>query len=152
MMNKLSHVVYTGIQIFAMCLIVGNAHAALYKWVDDSGGTHYSSNRPAGVVVEEIQPPPKVDTEAANKQLEAQQKQAADLEGRRKAKAENKQIAKQNAKIKKKNCETAKARLASYARPSVRLVQEDGSRLRLTEEQRQKQIAISNEMIKEYCN
>lgn len=151
-MNRLNRSVYSGIQVFALCVMVGNSHAALYKWVDDEGNTHYSERLPADVVVEEIAPPSRVDTESANKQLEGQQKKAADLEARRKEKAESDRFDEQNAKIKKGNCEKARAGLASLARPSVRFVQEDGSRIRATEEQRQEKIAEANKMIQEHCN
>jgi len=133
-------------------MIAGNAHAIFYKWVDEHGATNYSEWEPIGIEAEEINPPPGVDTEAAIRDLEEQQKKITNLQNRRKVKADIDRIDEQNAKIKKKNCKMAKARLASYARPGVRLVQDDGSRIRITEEQRQEQIATSNGMIKEYCN
>lgn len=151
-MNKLNRNVYSGMQILAMCMMIGNVNATLYKWVDAEGNTNYTETRPVDFDFEEIQPPPEVDTETAIEQLKADQKKANDLERQRKAKAENQKIDEQNAIIKKKNCEMARERLASYARPGVRLVQEDGSRIRATEEQRQEQIAISNDMIKKFCN
>ena len=53
---------------------------------------------------------------------------------------------------KQANCETARARLASYAEPRVSFVQDDGSRVRATEEERQQQITKSKELIKEFCS
>jgi len=151
-MNRLNRSIYTGFRVVAFCMIAGNVHAAFYKWVDEEGNTNYSEWEPIGIEAEELSPPPGVDTEAAIEALEEQQEKVTNLQNRRKVKAKYDGIDEQNANIKKKNCEKARARLASYARPGVRLVQDDGDRVRLTEEQRQAQIATSNEMIKEHCN
>lgn len=151
-MNRLNRSIYLGVRVLAFCMIAGNVHAAFYKWVDEQGTTNYSEWEPIGIEAEEISPPPGVDTEAAIRDLEEQQKKITNLQNRRKVKADIDRIDEQNAKIKKKNCQMAKARLASYARPGVRFVQNDGSRVRATEEQRQEQIATSNGMINDYCN
>ena len=53
--------------------------------------------------------------------------------------------------LQEKNCQMARERLASYTRPRVRFVQEDGTRVTATEEERQEQIKKSEDMIKEFC-
>jgi len=151
-MNRLNRSIYSGVWVLAFCMIAGNVHATFYKWVDEQGATNYSEWEPIGIEAEEISPPPGVDTEAAIRDLEEQQKKITNLQNSRKVKANIDQIDEQNAEIKKRNCETARTRLASYTQPRVSFLQEDGSRNRATEVERQAQIAISNEMIKEYCN
>jgi len=151
-MNRLNRSIYTGFRVLAFCMIAGNVHAAFYKWVDEEGSTNYTEWEPIGIEAEEINPPPGVDTEAAIRDLEEQQKKFTNLQNRRKVKAKYDGIDEQNAEIKKMNCETARTRLASYTQPRVSFLQEDGSRNRATEVERQAQIAISNEMIEEHCN
>jgi len=140
------------IPIILAVLMSGHAMAGTYKWVDEEGNVQYTQTPPpAGIAAETINPPPKVDTEQAVKDLQAQEEKAAALRLNRLDQAEKENQAKQEMDLQKKNCEMARARLASYEQPMVKFVQEDGSRVRATEEERQAEIAKSQEMIKEFC-
>ena len=133
-------------------LISGHALAAMYKWVDADGNVQYTQTPPpAGIEAETIKPPPKVDTEQALKELEAEEAEAAKLRQNRLDEAKKETEANQELALQKKNCEMARERLASYERPMVKFVQEDGTRVRATEEERQEEIANSQAMIKEWC-
>ncbi len=151
-MNRLNRSIYSGIQVLVFCMIAGNAHAIFYKWVDEQGATNYSEWEPIGIEAEEISSPPGVDTEAAIRDLEEQQKKITNLQNRRKVKANIDRIDEQNAKIKKNNCENAKISLASYDPARVNILDDDGNQVRATEEQRQGEIAKSKERVNKYCN
>ena len=142
-----------GITLILISLVSAHAFAAMYKWVDEDGNVQYTQTPPpAGIQAETIKPPPQVDTGAALKELEAQQEKANELRETRLESAEKEAQANQDMELRRKNCEMARARLASYEQPMVKFVQEDGSRVRATEEERQAEIAKSQDMIKEWCN
>lgn len=152
-MNKNSKFVPNAVFLMVACVLSPNIFAGMYKWVDEEGNVQYTQTPPpAGIEAETIKPPPKVDTGAALKELEAQQEKAAELRESRLEQAEKEAQARQELELRKKNCELAKARLASYERPMVKFVQEDGTRVRATEEERQAEIVKSQEMIKEWCD
>jgi hypothetical protein len=138
---------------FLVCFLAAtSSQAAMYKWVDADGITQYTQSPPPdGISADTVAPPPKVDTEAAIKQLQEQQKRSDQyFEDKSKQQEEN-QNAEADAARKKEMCAKARARLASYERPRVNIVNEDGTRTRATEEQRQEQIRSSNESIQKYC-
>ena len=153
-MNRFIVAVPSSIRMLCIyILLAGNAHAAIYKWVDENGNVQYTETPPpADVKAETIQPPPQtVDTETATKQLTEQERQFEEL---RKQRLEQKgEGAKEAADLalQEKNCQMAQDRLASYARPRVKFVQEDGTRVTATEEERQEQIKKSEDLIKEFC-
>lgn len=124
----------------------------MYKWMDSEGNIQYTQKPPpAGTEYSTIKPPPRIDAERSQKGLERRQKHVDALRDQRLKTAEGKRIADEEKARQKKNCEKAKARLATYTRPRVQIVQEDGSRIRATEEERQQQIKKSKEMIEEFC-
>ena len=78
-MGRLNRSIYSFIQIFAMCLLFSSAHAALYKWVDADGNTHYTQQPPPGDIDSEtIKPPPRIDKEGALKDLDEKHKYMGD--------------------------------------------------------------------------
>jgi hypothetical protein len=151
-MNRVDHAVRSSIRFLGIYLVACHAWAATYKWVDEDGNVQYTQTPPpAGIEAETIQPPPKVDTDAALKQLESQEKQATELQKGRHEEADKRAKAEEELALQKKNCELARKRLASYELPRVEYVQADGSRVKATEEERQEQIKKSEDMIKEFC-
>ncbi len=138
--------------IGTMCLYAQYSLAEMYKWVDDDGNTHYTQSPPPGDIEgKTIKPPPKVNPDQAQKQLKNRQKNLADARDDRLKAVEEKdkeagELASQRAK-----CEQARARLASYERPRVNLVDKDGKPSRATEEQRQSELAKSKKSIAELC-
>jgi len=152
-MNKTIKYYLGATPLIVACLMPVHVLAGMYKWVDEGGNVQYTQTPPpAGIEAETIKPPPKVDTDAALKELEAQQGKATELRESRLEKAEQANQAQQELELRKKNCEMARARLASYEQPMVKFVQEDGTKVRATEEERQTEIAKSQEMIKEWCD
>ena len=130
-----------------------NCMAVMYKWVDEQGNTHYSQTPPnSDVEVKTIKPPPKVDTEAASKALEEQNKKVSELREKRLAEAEEQEKTDSEKAEKDKNCQQAKDRLASYQRPRVNLENSDGTIRTVSEEERQAEIKKSKEYIEKACN
>lgn len=126
--------------------------AEMYKWVDEEGNTHYTqSPPPAGIKGSTIKPPSKVDSEHASKQLENRQKYVDDARANRHKLTDKKDEDRQSAEKSQAKCEQARARLASYQRPRVNLVDKDGNPNRATEEQRQAEIAKSRKLVSELC-
>jgi uncharacterized protein DUF4124 len=124
----------------------------VYKWVDAEGHTHYSQKPAAdGTEVEIIKPPAKVNPERAKKALDQRTKMLNTLREERNESALKKNIAKEEKARLKKNCDTARANLASYIRPGVTITEKDGTRVKIAEEERQKRMAEANERIKEFC-
>ena len=152
-MNKTSKLIdMRALPIVLAFLMSGHVLAGTYKWVDEEGNVQYTQTPPpAGIAAETIKPPPRVDTEKALKDLQAQEEKADKLRQNRLDTAKKEEEAKQEQDLQKKNCEMARARLASYDQPMVKFVQEDGSKVRATEEERQAEIAKSQDMIKEWC-
>ena len=151
-MNRLNLALQSSVRILGIYLLAGHAYAAMYKWVDEEGNVQYTqSPPPAGIEADTIKPPPEVDSATAIKQLEEQDKEFDELRNQRQE--QEKKSTEEEAKVamQKKNCEMARKRLETYARPRVRFVQEDGSRVTATEEERQEQIKKSEAMIKEFC-
>lgn len=149
----------TGINRISAVLLLGSASlcavcaaAEMYKWIDAEGYTHYTqSPPPGGVEVKTIKPPPNINSEQAEKQLQDRQKL---LQAARDDRIKTDELKKdeQNAVEKQRaECEKAKARLASYQRPRVNLLDKDGNPSRATEEQRQAELAKSQELIKKLC-
>ena len=141
----------------AICLfcIVPIANAQIYKWVDKDGTVHYSQEKPPAEIASEdvltLKAPAKFDSTEALEALENQQKEHAELS---EARVEEKTAAKEQKEAeqaRQQRCEQSKARLASYLHPRVRVEDADGNVKKLGEEERQAEIAKSNEYIKEHC-
>ena len=127
--------------------------AEMYKWVDEDGNTHYTqSPPPGGIESQTIKPPLKVDSANAQSEVERQTGKADELRKERQEKKNAIELQKENEAVQKENCKRAKQRLATYSRPRGLIEQEDGSRVRITEEERQAGLKDSQEMIEKYCS
>ncbi len=126
--------------------------AQIYKWVDADGNVQFSQNPPpAGVEADTVEPKYSKGSEQAQQAL---QKRLEGLEKRRdgRSKSANEQQAKAaDAADKKRRCADAAKRLASYSRPRVTEVSEDGQREIIGEEQRQAELAKAREYLAEHC-
>ena len=141
----------------ALALVIAIAAAApasaeIYKWVDEDGNVQFSSTKPPGQAVDEVQvryskPVPEA-REKLDKLLEADKKARADREERE---AEAEQEAQKRAK-KKDNCQRARANLTELQQ-SVRVfhTSEDGGRVRVGEDQKQADIKRMQEIIDRDC-
>ena len=142
-----------------LCLIVTgiflslSANAKMYKWVDEEGNVRYSQSPPnSDVTVEEIKPPSKVDTDSAQKQLEAQKARADELsEKRLESKKEAEKLEEEIAQ-KEKQCDQANARLKSLQRPRINFVDKDGNTVRANEEDRIKRLEVAKKYLSDNCN
>ena len=124
----------------------------IYQWTDASGQTHYSSQPPQGVqstLVSTSSSKPKApvaavptpvaqpsDTENPQKDIDAKVKQ---------------EVAKQQAEL-KKYCETLRTNLSQLENNPRISIEENGETRRLTEKERQAQMADAQKSIKENCN
>lgn len=128
------------------------AAAAMYKWVDEEGNTHYTeSPPPPGITGKEMKPPPRVNSEPALKSLEEKQESLNKMDEARTKKQEDVQKAEKDKAMDQHLCDQARARLASYQRPRVTITDKDGTRRRAGEDERQAELAKSAELVKKYC-
>ena len=131
-----------------------SATAKMYKWVDENGATQYSSTPPVGADVQVIKPPPKVDSESAQKQLNSlKELQKSDTEAQSAAK-EEKIKADQVVKEKKKTCASAKKNLESYnvGQGSRLYKTESGEYIRYNQEQIDEKTKENQKIVRENCN
>ena len=127
--------------------------ARVYKWVDENGKTHYTQSPPPGdTQAEQLKLNTKVDTESAQKQLEEQKNKADELQSKRYKKAEIAQKEKELAAKKEARCNQAKASKASFERPRVNAVNDDGSRRIMNEEERLEGLTKAIKEVKEACD
>ncbi|WP_068829611.1 DUF4124 domain-containing protein [Pseudomonas sp. BMS12] len=128
-----------------------NASAGqIYKWVDAQGNVHFGSQPPEGQQAAEVNPnisQPKLSVEQP-----APSSAAPTAEPEQKAIDEKvkKEVAEQEAE-RRKYCEAVRTNLSQLENnPRVR-VEDKGELRRLTEEERQAQIAESKKLISENC-
>ncbi len=129
------------------------ALAEMYKWVDESGQVQYSQAPPPGVKADRVNPPPKVDTEQAVDELKAKQKGFDDRKKAEAKEAETEAKKTQKSADKQKNCEIAKQNIEGMEAAPQKSFKTDaaGNRVRLTDEERQKQIADMQKIIDKNC-
>lgn len=143
-----------GIGLLIFCLAPVSGYAAMYKWVDEEGNTHYTQQPPPeGVEGTTVKPPPKVDTEQAVKELQQTREKLQKIEEEH-TKQQDETAKQQNqAALKKENCRKAQARLSSLQNARrLRAVDEEGNVTRTTEEEHQARIAEVQEKVKKNCN
>lgn len=152
MQNKIKILAILLMSFLTLCL-PATTLAEIYKWVDEAGNTHYSQTPPSGDISAETIVPSYSDTsESAQKEITDNSKKADKLRGERLKKAELKEKAKQELAEKKAQCEKAKQVQASYERPRVNYVDEEGNRRRGSEEERLSDLAKAKENVKKLCN
>jgi hypothetical protein len=143
------YIILTGILILGLGTL---SQAQMYKWVDEDGVTQFTQSRPPnGTDAEIIEVKTKSASTAALKNLESQIKKADGLREKRLEDAEIKQIDKENQAIMVENCRRSRARLAGYSVPNALMMQPDGSRIRVDEDARQRELAEARENISKYC-
>jgi Domain of unknown function (DUF4124) len=152
-MRKISRFIVKVSLLLCGFIISLSTTAEMYKWVDENGNTHYSQSPPnIDVDVEKIKPPAKIDTESAIKSLDKQKNAADKLRDDRISAKEEKQKTEEETTRKKEECQQARARLASYQRPRVNILNEDGSQRTILEEERQAEIRKSQDYVDKACN
>lgn len=147
----MNHVLLIGL-LSILILFAGQGHAEIYKWKDAEGNVQYTQHPPpVGADSEKLNissgtvtptPPPAAEEPAddTGKQKGAtQEPQTKELTAEQKAEIERK-------------CNSIRTRLQSLQRPRVSTVDEEGNRVRLTEEERQAQIKEATSLLEEHCN
>ncbi len=129
-----------------------SASAEIYRWVDENGVTQFSERQPekeVPVATVEITHSKASDTRATWQERDAAFKERAETSS--KAAAER-ATAEAEAAAKRENCVAATKRATSLKRPRINEVKEDGTRVRIGEDQRQAEIKKANEAIAKFCN
>lgn len=147
-MNKIS---------IAMLLITISSFALadkIYKWVDENGQIHYSSQKPAAQQVEivKVQKGQKVSEMASEDNQTTQKSTEESAENVDDAAAEA-QLAKTDAANMKRLCEQARKNVAAL-NATVRVSQIDektGETIRMNDDQRLQAMKTALQAIKEYC-
>lgn len=141
------------IVFIATVFYVPFSHSAMYKWVDSEGNTHYTQQPPLGDIEAETikSVVPNKDTESAQAEINRKKEKADKLRKDRQDKAKDEALRKENEAIQEENCKRSKQQVSTYSRPRGLIEQEDGSRIRIPEEQRQEGLAKAKEMVEKYC-
>jgi len=126
----------------------------IYKWVDENGQIHYSSQKPTGQQAElvKVKQGPKVsqDTSQDTQSSQKSEDDEADSDADAAAKA---QLAKTEAANRRKLCEQARKNVAAL-NATVRVTQVDektGETFRMNDEQRLQAMKTAQQGVKEYC-
>lgn len=127
--------------------------AQVYKWTDADGTTHYTQTPPPkDIEAIKIKSPPPVDTESANEELRLKKKRLDKTREQRLKHAEKREKEEQEKKLADQNCQRARARLATYQKPRVNLVDEAGNYTKITEEERLSELTKSKDLVDEHCD
>ncbi|MBI2792081.1 MAG: DUF4124 domain-containing protein [Gammaproteobacteria bacterium] len=137
-----------------LTLITSPVNAAIYKWQDANGQTHYDQVPPNDVnatqIKSDVKPSSSAKSESdhAQKLIEDLQKQEEkNLEAQKKAEQEA-----QEANTRAINCEHAKAHLSDLeSRVRIRLQDSAANTTQLTPEQRTDEINKTKEAIERFC-
>ena len=128
--------------------------AAMYRWVDGDGVTHFSQIAPTSGSFEVIEAP---SARAGSEQetlndLNRQWQEMQDREAARKEAATEKKTEQEHAALRQENCQTARHNLEILQGPPNRLIKTaEGGYRRLTEEERQERIDQAREVMEKNC-
>ena len=143
--------------LIALCTLIAPspAMADIYKWTGADGKINYTQMPPpAGIPSEQIkqaytQPatPPATPNPAVEQQKRVEQEKQVDD-----ADAAMAELEKENAEIRRLNCDAASRNLAALENESQRnFINEKGEYLRPTDEQRKKLIEDTRQQVEKYC-
>lgn len=143
----------TGLLFALSCGTAANA-AKVYKWVDKEGVTHYGEQVPQGEEFETISTttaPPK-DAAKAKQRLEDTNAARQSEEAKKLDFEEQKKQREEDIRIRKENCENAKANLKTIQdNARIRMMGDDGQYRYLSEEERQQQLDRAQHIIDTNC-
>lgn len=136
--------------LFACLLLPAVQAAPIYKWVDEQGTQHFSSEPPASMDAQKISvqtprspsqpvsaPVPSAKTDDAPSQQDIDQQV-------------RKQVAQENEEL-KQQCTRLRTNLSQLKNNPRLLAEIDGQTVRLSEEQRQERIRETEEQIRQFC-
>ena len=131
----------------------------VYKWVDDTGETHYTQTPPRDREYETLKQAAKQTSAPAREATRMRtnlQEQVDAMDKRQEEKQAEARDAEQWARIQKvrrENCEIAKKNLANLGLGGNRIfMTPDGEVVRLTDEERQRRVDEANMQIEENCD
>jgi len=149
--------------IIILLLISSQAYAAIYKWVDSQGLTHYSEKPPVNIKSKQIQLRPEAAPSATpggsphqptdtGTRLKKQQKLIRALSADRKEKQEQRKKQQRIEKQRIRNCAMSKDNLRRYESSSaVYKVDDKGKRIILPSAERDKSIGQARAEVKKWC-
>ncbi len=136
-----------------LCLAAAPLFAVTYKWTDENGTVVYSQNRPpAGTPYETIETPRSRPAAPAPAKPRPSFLEQVEKDKRARAKEATVRETEQAAlEMRRKNCEAARNNLQVYT-AHRRIKQEDGSVIRLDDNERLRKIEEARQAIKEFCD
>lgn len=144
-----------GLLISALMLysVSGFVFAETYKWTDDEGNVHYSQQPPPGDIKAKTMDTPNAGSEAGKSEVQRRLEAFQKRDEKREEAEQERQRQQKKAEIYRKNCQTAKDRLAKLQRGrQVRAFDEDGNMRRLSVEEHQQRIDNVKKDVEKYCN
>lgn len=139
----------------ALAATAGSLQAAMYKWVDADGNTHYSQYPPRDQEYKTVVPPPPPSSSAAEEQKRLEELLRSQAEGREAQQESAKQQTadKAEAERRRQNCATARDNLTKLTTGGRKmLVGPDGNAYYPSQEELEKKIQTARDNIKENCN
>lgn len=139
--------------IWALALSSQSMGAGIYKWVDEQGNVQYTQtpppNRPATRF--EARPEP-VDSEGALEKLKQQQDKSDAFFKERDTQAKEQAKSEQESVERSKHCAQARENLTKLETTNrLFRTDEDGQRVKMTEEERQKELTEAQSQIEQFC-
>jgi hypothetical protein len=142
--------------MFACTTSLADSANKIYKWADQNGDIQYTQfPTPPGIQVLEIRsvPPPADNPDAERAKLQQEVEALDERMAERQEAAARAELLAKNEEIRKQNCITARNNLSKLSESGgkTRFLMPDGKVVRMTEEDRQKQIAETKAQIAENC-
>ena len=131
-----------------------STYAAVYKWTDKDGNTHYSQKKPTDAQVErmKIAPPPRKDASTYKKpslgKKDGSDKQSSEQADNESSPTEKKKLAEKQ----DSDCKAAKSTLKTLlSRGRVRLQDKEGNISYMSDEQKQQRIKREQDFVNKSC-
>lgn len=135
-----------------MLTFAAAAQAEVYRWVDEDGTVHYSETPPAGAQTQKVAPPSTPTDPSGGNYYEDYLEQRQQQQAAREAAEQEAQEKKQELAAKAKECQDLAGSIEFLeTHPQIKLQQEDGNVVFLTEEQRQSRITERRAQYQEHC-
>lgn len=144
------------LQTFALVVslsVAFSTQAKMYKWVDEDGVTHYTQTPPPGDIESKtIKSSPSTKFGRKDGYVDDMAGKADEYREQRLETKKEEQRAKTEQAELQQACAKARQRVASFLRPRVDLVDEDGNVRRASEEERLKNLEEARKYVRENCN
>ena len=146
---------HIAIFMMVLCTFTAVDAAKIYKWVDENGQIHYSSQKPPGQKVEsvKVKKGPKVIEKAKQESNDATTDEAQSQEDAEAEALAKEQLAKADAVNNKRLCEQARKNIAAL-NATVRVTKVDektGQTVRMSDDERLNAMKKAQQAVKEFC-